>query len=108
MLGGVISDGRCSSHHGQEHRELTLRPPSAIFTEKKRSLLMAQLDIIRAWKDNEYFSGLSESERSRLPGNPAGMMELTDEDLGFAEGGTLTLFTFTIFFCPFSETEQQG
>jgi mersacidin/lichenicidin family type 2 lantibiotic len=68
---------------------------------------MSKLDIVRAWKDEEYFSGLSESERSRLPGNPAGMSELTDEDLGFAEGGTVTLFTFTIVFCPFEVTEQQ-
>jgi mersacidin/lichenicidin family type 2 lantibiotic len=65
---------------------------------------MSKLDVVRAWKDEEYFSGLSESERSRLPADPAGMTELTDEDLGFAEGGTVTLFTFTIWFCPFNET----
>ena len=69
---------------------------------------MAQPDIIRAWKDDEYFKGLSESERSRLPGNPAGINELTDDELGFAEGGTVTLFTFTIFFCPFQQTEPEG
>lgn len=68
---------------------------------------MSQLDIIRAWKDEEYFSGLSDLERSRLPGNPAGITELADEDLGYAEGGTITLFTFTIFFCPIKEAEQQ-
>jgi mersacidin/lichenicidin family type 2 lantibiotic len=65
---------------------------------------MSKLDVVRAWKDEEYFNGLSESERSRLPVDPAGMTELTDEDLGFAEGGTVTLFTFTIWFCPFNET----
>lgn len=68
---------------------------------------MSKLDVVRAWKDEEYFSNLSESELSRLPGNPAGMAELTDEDLGFAEGGTLTLFTFTIWFCPIKDTEEQ-
>ena len=62
---------------------------------------MSKLDVVRAWKDEEYFSGLSESERSRLPGDPAGMTELTDKDLSIAEGGTTTLFTFTIWFCPF-------
>jgi mersacidin/lichenicidin family type 2 lantibiotic len=63
---------------------------------------MSKLDIVRAWKDEEYFSGLSESERSQLPRDPAGMTELTDEDLGCADGATVTtLFTFTIFFCPF-------
>lgn len=62
---------------------------------------MSKLDVVRAWKDEEYFSGLSESERSRLPVDPAAMTELTDDDLGFAEGGTVTLFTFTLLFCPF-------
>ena len=66
---------------------------------------MSKLDIVRAWKDEEYFSGLSESERSRLPEDPAGMTELTDEDLAFADGCTVTtLFTFTLLFCPFNET----
>lgn len=67
---------------------------------------MSKLDVVRAWKDEEYFSGLSESERSRLPVDPAGMTELTDGDLGFAEGGTVTLFTFTLLFCPF-DTEPE-
>jgi mersacidin/lichenicidin family type 2 lantibiotic len=68
---------------------------------KRKGVIMSKLDIVRAWKDEEYFSGLSESERSRLPEDPAGMTELTDGDLGFAQGGTVTLFTFTILFCPF-------
>jgi len=68
---------------------------------------MSKLDVVRAWKDEEYFSGLSESERSRLPGNPAGMMELTDEEMGFAEGGTVTIFTFTlIIYCPSEQAEE--
>jgi mersacidin/lichenicidin family type 2 lantibiotic len=57
---------------------------------------MSQVDIIRAWKDEEYFHGLSESERWAIPRNPAGIVELTDEDLGFAQGGTTTFFTLTI------------
>lgn len=69
---------------------------------------MSKLDVVRAWKDEEYFSGLSESERLRLPEDPAGMTELTDEDMGFAKGGTVTLFTFTIWFCPFEDTESEG
>jgi mersacidin/lichenicidin family type 2 lantibiotic len=68
---------------------------------------MSKLDVVRAWKDEEYFSELSESERSRLPRDPAGMTELTDEDLCLADGGTTTLFTFTIWFCPF-DTEPKG
>jgi mersacidin/lichenicidin family type 2 lantibiotic len=38
-------------------------------------------DIIRAWKDEEFRSQLSESERDMIPANPAGILELTDEAL---------------------------
>ena len=52
---------------------------------------MSKSHIIRAWKDEEYFNNLSESERSLLPANPVGIIELTDPDMAQAEGGTLTL-----------------
>ncbi len=63
---------------------------------------MSNLNIVRAWKDEEYFNQLSESERSLLPKNPAGVVELSDQDLVQAEGGTtftlsLTLGCFSIF-----------
>ncbi|MEQ8752380.1 MAG: mersacidin/lichenicidin family type 2 lantibiotic [Coleofasciculus sp. G1-WW12-02] len=45
------------------------------------------IDIIRAWKDEEYLNSLSEDQRSQLPENPAGMIELSDEDMGSAVGG---------------------
>jgi mersacidin/lichenicidin family type 2 lantibiotic len=44
--------------------------------------------IIRAWKDPHYRSTLSAAELAQLPANPAGLMELTDEDLDEANGGT--------------------
>ena len=68
---------------------------------------MSKLDVVRAWKDEEYFSGLSESERSRLPADPACLTELTDKELVSAEGGTTTLFTFTIWFCPFKTESKE-
>lgn len=37
--------------------------------------------VVRAWKDEDYRLGLSESERSQMPQNPAGMVELSDSDL---------------------------
>lgn len=49
---------------------------------------MSNVDIIRAWKDEEYRNGLSDSERSQLPANPAGMIELRDTDLTSAAGGS--------------------
>jgi mersacidin/lichenicidin family type 2 lantibiotic len=66
---------------------------------------MSKLDIIRAWKDEEYFNKLSESERSLLPQNPAGIVELTEQDLLQAEGGTtfsLTLGCNSLALCPFT------
>jgi mersacidin/lichenicidin family type 2 lantibiotic len=45
------------------------------------------IDIVRAWKDEEYRNSLSEEQRSQLPENPAGMIELSDEDMGSVVGG---------------------
>lgn len=63
---------------------------------------MSKLDIVRAWKDEDYFNTLSDSERSRLPANPAGVVEIDDRDLLQAEGGTisLTIGCDTILLCP--------
>ena len=44
--------------------------------------------IIRAWKDPEFRQSLSEEEREHLPENPAGAIELTDEELDLAAGGS--------------------
>lgn len=52
---------------------------------------MKAKDIIRAWKDEHYRLSLSEGERAALPANPAGLVELTDADLGVAAGGRFTL-----------------
>jgi mersacidin/lichenicidin family type 2 lantibiotic len=45
------------------------------------------MDIIRAWKDEEYRNSLSEAERAALPEHPAELITLTDEDLGAVAGG---------------------
>lgn len=47
---------------------------------------MSTKNIIRAWKDASYRSGLSESERASLPAHPAGLIELADADLDAAGG----------------------
>lgn len=44
--------------------------------------------IIRAWKDPEFRADLSEEELNTLPQNPAGAIELTDEELDMAAGGS--------------------
>jgi mersacidin/lichenicidin family type 2 lantibiotic len=48
---------------------------------------MSTLDIIRAWKDEEYRLSLDETERTLLPAHPAGLVELTDADLELVAGG---------------------
>lgn len=50
---------------------------------------MSNLDIIRAWKDEEYRNSLSDEQRSQLPENPAGMIELSDTDMESIAGGGL-------------------
>jgi len=53
-------------------------PGLPTFTEEKR---MSENEIIRSWKDEEFRNSLSPAQRSVLPGNPAGLIELTDEAL---------------------------
>lgn len=48
---------------------------------------MSKVDVVRAWKDAEYRASLSEAERAMVPANPAGMVELTDEELEGVAGG---------------------
>lgn len=52
---------------------------------------MSKLDVVRAWKDEEYRESLSAADRSQLPQNPAGIIELTDQDMNGVEGGTISL-----------------
>jgi len=42
---------------------------------------MSKLDIIRAWKDEEYRAGLTEAEQALLPQHPAGLIELDNEQM---------------------------
>jgi len=61
-------------------------------------------DIIRAWKDAGYRQNLSEADQAKLPAHPAGMIELTDADLGVVSGGRAKMTqgwecTFTLFGC---------
>jgi mersacidin/lichenicidin family type 2 lantibiotic len=48
---------------------------------------MSKQNIIRAWKDEAYRRSLSDAERALLPENPAGLIELTDAELGAVTGG---------------------
>jgi len=50
---------------------------------------MSNIDIIRAWKDEEYRNSLSEYELAKLPEHPAGLIEeLTDVQMEAIGGGS--------------------
>ena len=52
---------------------------------------MSSKNIVRAWKDPAYRNSLSAAERAALPENPAGVIELSDADLGKVAGGYLPI-----------------
>lgn len=64
---------------------------------------MSTLDIVRAWKDDEYCESLSDTQRAALPQNPAGVVELSDDQLRAAGGGAednSTILSITLPICP--------
>lgn len=48
---------------------------------------MDKSQIVRAWRDPEYFESLSAAERAQVPTNPAGLMEIDDATLDEVSGG---------------------
>lgn len=46
-----------------------------------------EIDVVRAWRDEEYRNNLSAEERSSLPENPAGLATINDETLRSITGG---------------------
>jgi mersacidin/lichenicidin family type 2 lantibiotic len=62
---------------------------------------MSHEAIIRAWGDHDFWSGLTDQERSRVPRNPAGVVDFMDADLayvvvGMASTTWLTCHTGTV------------
>jgi mersacidin/lichenicidin family type 2 lantibiotic len=47
---------------------------------------MEKIDFVRAWKDPLYRASLSAEQLGRLPANPAGCIELSDDQLKAAGG----------------------
>ncbi len=46
-----------------------------------------KFDIVRAWKDEAYRQTLTTEQLSTLPANPAGEVEMSDNDLATISGG---------------------
>ena len=47
---------------------------------------MTPFDVVRAWKDAKYRRSLTDEQRAMLPANPAGPVELSDDELKMAGG----------------------
>jgi mersacidin/lichenicidin family type 2 lantibiotic len=56
--------------------------------------------IIRAWKSETYRSSLTAEQLAALPSNPAGMVELGNDELGAAAGGNSTETLVSFGCCP--------
>jgi mersacidin/lichenicidin family type 2 lantibiotic len=52
---------------------------------------MTSDQIVSSWKSEDYRLSLSVDEQSLLPENPAGLIELSDQQLTGVDGGTDTL-----------------
>jgi mersacidin/lichenicidin family type 2 lantibiotic len=62
---------------------------------------MTQDQVVRAWRDPAYRSTLSATELQALPANPAGLVELSENELMEVNGGTtpgciITLISLTL------------
>ena len=45
-----------------------------------------QIDVHRAWRDGEYYLGLTEEERAQVPDGPVGLIQVSDDELRVASG----------------------
>ena len=50
---------------------------------------MSNFDIVRAWKDEDYRNSLTEEQKLQLPENPAGTINLTDQQMSKISGGSI-------------------
>jgi mersacidin/lichenicidin family type 2 lantibiotic len=57
-------------------------------------------DIIRAWKDEDYWENLDAEKRSQLPEHPAGIIELSQEEMEIIQGGAEFAGGVTGCLCP--------
>ena len=63
---------------------------------------MSNVDVVRAWKDEAYRDSLTAEQITNLPAHPAGLVELSDLDLGAADvAGAATWHAASMGCCDF-------
>jgi mersacidin/lichenicidin family type 2 lantibiotic len=62
-------------------------------------------DIVSAWKDEDFRNSLSEEQLAQLPENPAGILELDDEEMENINGGApaITADTYCAWWSYFTK-----
>jgi mersacidin/lichenicidin family type 2 lantibiotic len=78
----LIHTGGCRPGHGEVIP--SLRP-------QEEGGFMSSLDIIRAWKDEDYRSSLSEADRVKVPVHPAGAIEVAAVEMEQVSGGMVII-----------------
>jgi mersacidin/lichenicidin family type 2 lantibiotic len=48
---------------------------------------MSKVNVIRAWKDEEYRLSLTDAERAQLPEHPVGLIMLSEGEMDRVDGG---------------------
>jgi mersacidin/lichenicidin family type 2 lantibiotic len=52
--------------------------------------LVKKIDLARAFRDEDYYLGLTESERASLPVHPAALIEVREDELRAVSGAIST------------------
>lgn len=48
---------------------------------------MKRKDVIRAWRDGEFYASLTDEQRAAMPDSPASVIDLGDDVLATISGG---------------------
>jgi mersacidin/lichenicidin family type 2 lantibiotic len=65
------------------------------------------IDVARAWRDEDYYLSLTEEERASLGDHPAGVVDVADEALASLSGGCGPVKgTYHVTYCYYPSTGE--
>jgi mersacidin/lichenicidin family type 2 lantibiotic len=70
----------------------------------EKEIAMKKIDLARAFRDEDYYLSLTESERASLPSHPAAMIEVSEHELRAVAGATTEACTATGWCSPCPRT----